>query len=162
MDERITWLLDGQVLGCAYPRDDTRLGRLAEQRIALLINLHERRHDLERLARHSLTELHLPVPDFTPPSAEQLDQGVAAIEQALAEGQRVAVHCAAGLGRTGTLLACYLVRQGVTPDAAIERVRAVRPGSVETPEQVAAVYAFARRHRPGQTSTDTGPLPGQG
>jgi atypical dual specificity phosphatase len=57
---------------------------------------------------------------------------VAAIEAALAGGRRVAVHCGAGLGRTGTLVACYLTRRGVRPDDAIARLRALRPGSVET------------------------------
>jgi atypical dual specificity phosphatase len=91
--------------------------------------------------------LHLPVVDFTAPSPEQLEQGVATIVQARAAGQRVAVHCGGGLGRTGTLLACYLVQQGMEAEAAVDRVRAVRPGSVETAEQVTAVCAYAERRR---------------
>jgi len=67
--------------------------------------------------------------------------------RARAAGKRVAVHCHAGLGRTGTLLACYLVQQGMTPAEAIARVREARPGSVETREQEAAVTAYAERLR---------------
>ena len=51
----------------------------------------------------------------------------------------MAVHCAAGLGRTGTLAAQLLVLQGVAPDEAILRVRQARPGTIETPAQEQAV-----------------------
>ena len=143
---RIFDWVEGECLaGCVYPQDEAALADLADRGVTLLLNLHERRHAPDLLARHGLTELHLPVRDFTPPTPEQLEQGVAAIEHAVASGTKVAVHCGAGLGRTGTLLACYLVRRGLTPDEAIARVRAVRPGSVETPEQAAAVEAYARR-----------------
>ena len=138
------WVAEEWLAGCAYPRDEATLAELADRGVAVLINLHERPHDREVLARYGLKELHLPVPDFTPPKPDQLARGVAAIEQAVADGEKVAVHCAAGLGRTGTLLACYLVSRGSSPDEAIARVRSVRPGSVETPAQVAAVRTYAQ------------------
>ena len=138
-------IVAGGPLACAYPRRRAALAALARQGITLLVNLHERPHDPARLARHGLRQLHLPVADFAPPAPDQLDRGVAAIRAAVAADQGVAVHCGAGLGRTGTLLACLLVDGGLDAPTAIARVRAARPGSIETAAQVAAVAAFARR-----------------
>lgn len=144
------WLIPHRLLACAYPWGQDGLANLALRGISVVVNLHERGHEPTRLARLGLTQIHLPVPDFTPPTPEQLADGVAAITHALADGKCVAVHCAAGLGRTGTLLASYLVSRGFEPAAAIAQIREVRPGSVETASQVAAVEAFARQ----QTSSE--------
>lgn len=144
--DRGDWIEEGSVLGCPYPRRDRSLAGLADRGVGLLVNLHERAHDPDRLKSHGLTEVHLPLRDFTAPSPEQIERGVAAIVEARDVGEAVAVHCGGGFGRTGTLLACYLIhRHGLDAPEAIERVRRARPGSVETHGQVEAVEMFARR-----------------
>jgi atypical dual specificity phosphatase len=143
----ITWLEEGHLAGAAYPNADEALRELADAGVTVLVNLHGRGHQAERLAAHGMTEVHLPVTDFSAPSPTQLDQGVAAIKQGLDAGTGVVVHCAYGLGRTGTLLACYLVSTGLEPDEAISRVRQARPGSIETATQEAAVRTYAERRR---------------
>ena len=135
-----------RLAGSAYPRREAHFVTLAQQRVTLLVNLHPRAHDPAVLNRFGLTELHIPVRDFTAPRPEQVEQGVMAIDQAVACGKRVVVHCGGGLGRTGTLLACYLVHHGMHPKDAIARVREVRPGSVETRQQEVAVEKYAIRH----------------
>ncbi len=142
---RVTYLEEAGLIACKYPADKRALEELASYGVTVLINLHQRPHAEGALAAYGMTELHVPVPDFTPPTIEQLTLGVTTIEAARSRGERVAVHCGAGLGRTGTLLACYLVRCGWGPYEAIARVRASRPGSVETPQQAAAVVAYAAR-----------------
>ena len=142
--KRVTWLEEDCLAACRYPRSEKALRELAERGVTLLVNLHERPHSRAVLGRHGLTELHLPVRDFTAPTLEQLEHGIAAVEQAIADGQKVAVHCGAGLGRTGALLACYLVKRGLGPDEAMAHVRTLRPGSVETPQQEVAVRNYAR------------------
>jgi atypical dual specificity phosphatase len=67
------------------------------------------------------------------------------LRRAMQRGQVVAVHCLAGLGRTGTILACVAVCGGVTADAAIEAVRRAAPGSIQTEQQAAFVQEFEGR-----------------
>lgn len=141
----MSWLDNGRVAACRYPRAERELRALSEAGVRLVVNLHPRAHDPNRLAALDLRELHLPVADFTPPTPDQLQTGVAAMQEAIAAGEPVAVHCAGGLGRTGTLVACYLVASGRSAEDAIAEVRRARPGSVETPAQEQAVRAFAER-----------------
>jgi atypical dual specificity phosphatase len=151
LTDRGGWVSPG-VLGCAYPRTERAFAALSGSGVRLLVNLHGRPHDPARLERHGLREVHLPVKDFAAPSQEQIERGVDAILGVLAAGEAAAVHCGGGLGRTGTLLACYLVSsEGLGAEEAIGRIRSLRPGSVETPAQAAAVDAWVRR--PGPTRT---------
>jgi atypical dual specificity phosphatase len=147
LTDRGGWVAPG-VLGCAYPRTERTLAALSGQGVRLLVNLHVRPHDLARLRRHGLREVHLPVEDFTAPSPGQVERGVGAMLEARAADEGVAVHCGGGLGRTGTLLSCYLAKvQDLGAKEAVRCVRALRPGSVETPDQATAVDEWARRHQ---------------
>src|SRR5437867_2654851 len=68
--------------------------------------------------------LCLPVPDGGAPTMEQTAEFVRFVTEQRAQDRPVAVHCEAGLGRTGTLLAAYLIAQGESARVAIQRVRA--------------------------------------
>jgi len=87
--------------------------------------------------------------DMEAPTQEQLDRCIAAIHRANEQGLGVGLHCSAGLGRTGAVLACYFISKGLTAVNAIARVRRLRPGSIETTEQEEAVEEFARRQGRG-------------
>lgn len=63
------------------------------------------------------------VPDFSPPTLDQIDEFVSFADAKLAEGKKVLVHCYAGRGRTGTMLAAFLVHRGMSSAAAIREIR---------------------------------------
>jgi hypothetical protein len=91
----------------------------------------------------------MPIPDGGVPTAEQFQEFVRFVRSQLQAGNPTAVHCAAGLGRTGTVLAGYLIAGGIPVDIAIERIRHARPGAIETREQVRFLYSLNESNQSG-------------
>lgn len=84
--------------------------------------------------------LHLPIPDFGIPDG-CAGAVVTGLTDRLAQGQRIALHCMGGCGRSGMIALRLMVRAGEAAGPALERLRAVRPCAVETPAQ----YDWAAR-----------------
>ena len=151
--------------GRVYRRDlDTDLATLLATGIGYLMLL----VDNEELARWGdpsivergrsmgITVDRRPLRDGTAPAAaREMDELLDALAAARDVGD-AAVACMGGVGRTGTVAACALVRAGWSAAAAIDRVRAVRhPTAVETPAQVTFVRAYEGHGTERATESDT-------
>jgi ADP-ribosyl-[dinitrogen reductase] hydrolase len=94
------------------------------------------------MGRQRFSWHHVPIADYSAPDERTLtawQRAAPDVVDALSRNGRVLFHCAAGLGRTGCVVAKLLVDMGLQPDDAIASVRAHRPGSIETAAQVTFV-----------------------
>ncbi len=147
------WLEPGVLAGCGRPgsryrRDDPQLlerdlAFLEDRGIGAVLTLTETPLADVTLAQFPFIAKHIPIPDMTAPSPEQMRSALAFIDEHRAARRAVAVHCLVGQGRTGTILAAYLIRGGATPAEALAQLRAVCPRAVENDAQERALAEFA-------------------
>ena len=82
-----------------------------------------------------------------------------AIHEINENGVKVAMHCHAGYGRTGTTIACIMIaKESMSAETAIKQVREKRPGSVQTQRQVDIIGAFESHWRQAKMQFDDMPL----
>ena len=95
------------------------------------------------LRRHHLKNTHLPIFDRKAPSTSQMHMLLVRMQRLMDAGEVLAVHCKAGLGRTGLVLAAWMVRDaGLSAEASIERLRKVNPGFIQSDEQLDFLHAY--------------------
>jgi len=138
-------IIDEQVLlGGALMFDD--LERLRRQGVEAVVNLcAERSDNPHRLKATEMDYLWLPVADTHPPTVEQILQGLGWIEQRVYAGHKVYIHCAAGMGRSVTLLACwYLYTGSMSVPQVLEFVKRRRPQTALTRRQIRRIEEIAR------------------
>jgi ADP-ribosyl-[dinitrogen reductase] hydrolase len=104
----------------------------------------------EEILRRNMLWFHLPIVDVSIPDERfEREWSVAGdkLRSMLRRRLDVLVHCRGGLGRAGTIAARLLIELGMEPTKAIEHVRAVRPGAIETNDQERFVKGIGAAHK---------------
>jgi atypical dual specificity phosphatase len=141
------WIVPGRLAGCAAPGVsapiDYDLSLLARIGITQLITLTETDIDQEALRRYQLTNIHLPVFDHEAPSIGQTHMLLVRMQHLMEAGEVLAVHCKAGLGRTGVILAAWMIREGgLTAMDSMARLRKIEPGFIQSSEQEEFLHRY--------------------
>src|SRR5947209_7554909 len=114
-----TWIDKPLLAAMARPDSPEDLLWLRQQGIEVLISLTEDPPRRDWLEEAGLLKFHVPIEDMEAPTQEQLDNCISAIRRANEHKMGVAVHCGAGLGRTGVVIACQFVENGMKANDAI-------------------------------------------
>jgi atypical dual specificity phosphatase len=142
-----TWLRSNKILIGQVPKNTDDMHRLRSLGVGQIVSLLEDDYGLESTWASSMRigYKRFSIADFGAPGIEALKSILSAIDDGLASGHAVYVHCMMGLGRTGTIAACYLVKEGMKAKDAIKKVRELRPGSIQVEQQEQLVYLFEKQ-----------------
>jgi len=136
-----SWLINDKLAGSGMPTSVSEIDWILKQGVKSIVTMTE--NSLPESWVKNIKYLHVPTEDFSAPDMEQIDEAVEFIRIRIENNEPVMVHCAAGIGRTGTILACYLVKyQKIPAKDAIQKVRKERPGSIQSESQEIAIGLY--------------------
>jgi atypical dual specificity phosphatase len=153
-----SWVVNNELAGSGLPLSFNQVMWLVKRGIRTIVTVREIPLPVQWLSLdetkdpHSgnkiiekINYLHLRVEDYHSPSIEQIDSTVNFIKNEIEAKRPVLVHCAAGKGRTGTILGAYLLRkESLSAKNAITRIRNLRPGSIQTDSQEKSLHEYEK------------------
>lgn len=158
-----TWVRDAKLAASGRPYSRAQVDWLKDNGVTAILTLTE--EPLPGEWTKGIENHHISLSDHAALSASQMKLGADFIASALSEGKVVLVHCLAGKGRTGCVLAAYMMAyEGKTARQAIDELRSMRGGSVERPQErnvlefeAEALSGWSSRAPRRETTTRTPP-----
>ncbi|PRM99506.1 protein-tyrosine phosphatase family protein [Aliarcobacter cryaerophilus] len=128
-------VLPNKLYGMPVP-EEKDLQNLAQAGIKSIVCLLEDNSNIENYNKNGFKNLWLPVADDKAPTFEQVEKLVEFIDEQNKNNNPVAIHCQGGKGRTGTLIASYLIAKGAFFDEAMEKIEANQPNAIKKDFQI--------------------------
>jgi len=144
--DSFSWIINGKLAGSARPENEAQLRWLRGNKIKAVVCLNkEHPLDDKQVRAQGFEYLFIPVKDFTAPKLDDITEFVKFTKDMVRHHMPVVVCCGAGIGRTGTMLAAYLVSLCACPDEALKEIQDKRGVGVESFAQREVVFEYARQ-----------------
>ena len=141
--DNFSWLLENKLAGSAIPTSIDEVEWVIDQGVKSIVTIRE--EPLDSDYTNNVNYFHVHSNDMGVPEFDDLVKTVDFIHDRIVNDEPVMVHCLAGLGRTGTILACYLIKyQKMSADEAVQKVREERPGSIQSFPQEEIIFQFEK------------------
>jgi len=141
--DNFSWLIEGKLAGSAIPTSIDEIKWMEDEGVKSIVTIRE--EPLNENWVDNMKYLHVLSDDMGVPSFDDLKSSVDYIHERIQNDEPVMVHCLAGLGRTGTILACYLIKyEKMSAENAIQHVREKRHGSIQSFVQEEIIFQYAK------------------
>ena len=141
--DNFSWLIENKLAGSAIPTSKDEVKWLQEEGVKSIVTIREEPLDEDWISE--MNYLHVQSDDMGVPSFDDLKTSVDYVHEKIQNNEPVMVHCLAGLGRTGTILACYLIKyEKMSAEDAIQHVREKRHGSIQSFVQEELIFQYAK------------------
>ncbi len=141
--DKFSWVIESKLAGSGIPTSIDEVQWIIEQGVKSIVTIRE-----EPLADNWIKDvnyLHVMSNDMGVPEFNDLTHTIDFIHRRITNKEPVLVHCLAGMGRTGVVLACYLVKyQNMSADEATQKIREERPGSIQSYPQEEIIFRFEK------------------
>ena len=141
--DKFSWLIENKLAGSGIPTSIDEVQWMIKQGVKSIVTIRE--EPLDESWVKDVNYLHILSNDMSVPEFDDLVYAVDFIHRRITNNEPVLVHCLAGMGRTGVILACYLVKyQKMSASEATEKVREERPGSIQSYPQEEIIFRFEK------------------
>ena len=141
--DKFSWLIENKLAGSGIPTSIDEVQWVIKQGVKSIVTIRE--ESLDESWIKDVNYLHVLSNDMSVPEFDDLVHAVDFIHSRITNTEPVLVHCLAGMGRTGVILACYLVKyQKMSASEATEKVREERPGSIQSYPQEEIIFRFEK------------------